>query len=271
MSTIRHPNKIEGRTFVLVAGTGGLGVAIASALLAKGGKVILTSTRQAKLDTVISKLQAAYPEVSADRVTGYVLDLGSDQVDANVAKVVGQLTSNGVNNIHHLIYLAGDPLPTCDISEVTIEKWHKASHVRIVGFLMCVKHFLPLLKASLPASHETSPSIVVTSGSVSDKPIPGGWGLVAMIAGGYNAGARQLAYDLAPIRVNAVAPGVVDTDLWSGMPAEQRQAFMENLSKTMPTGRAATAQDLAESYLYAVQDANLTGEIIRSNSGAFLV
>lgn len=267
----RHPDKLRNRTVLLIAGTGGIGKGIASALLGRGAKIILTSTRQSKLDDTIAQLLQLYPDVPQTNVSGYTLDLGSSSVDDNIKVMAEKLKSDGVEKIDHLVYLAGDPLPKFQLEDITLDSWLKASQVRTISCILVVKHLVPFLRAAGPASAECSPSITLTGGSVGDKPIPGGWTLVAMIAGSLQGAARQLALDLKPLRVNTVAPGVVDTDLWSGMSEEQRNGFYEETKKNMPTGRVGDVQDVAESYLWCMSDGNVTGEVVRTNSGVLLV
>ncbi|KAJ9661894.1 hypothetical protein H2198_001646 [Neophaeococcomyces mojaviensis] len=272
MSTIqRHPDKLADRSVLLIAGTGGIGKAVASALLSRGAKVILTSTRQAKLDDTVSQLLQLYPEKSASHVTGYTLDLGSQSVEDNIKTLVTNLKKDGITKLDHLIYLAGDPLPTFALEDITLESWAKASQVRTISCILCIKHLIPFLRAAGPATAQCSPSITLTGGSVSDKPIPGGWTLLAMIAASLNGAARQLALDLKPIRVNTVAPGIVDTDLWSGMDEAARNKLFDDAAKTLPTGRVGDVQDVAESYLWCMCDGNVTGEVVRTNSGSLLV
>lgn len=272
MSTLqRHPNKLRNRTVMLIAGSGGIGMAIASALLARGSKVILTSTRQAKLDEKVKELRTLYPEAPAANITGYTLDLASPTVEDNIKNLVVSLKNDGVQKIDHLVYLAGDPLPTYAIEDIDLGSWMKASQVRTISAVLCIKHLLPFLRAAGPATQESSASITLTAGSVADKPISGGWTLLGMIAAAIQGGARQLALDLKPLRVNSVAPGIVDTDLWGGMSAEDRANLFKNTAAAMPTGRVGHVQDVAESFLYVMCDGNLTGETIRSNSGVMLV
>lgn len=94
--------------------------------------------------------------------------------------------------------------------------------------------------------------------------------MLALIGAGINGLTRQLAFDLAPIRVNCVAPGVIETDLWQGMGEEGKKAFLEQHAKSVPTGRVGQPEDLAEAYLYLLRDRNVTGTVVDSNSGAFL-
>lgn len=272
MSTVsRHPDKLANRTALLIAGTGGIGLGVASALLARGAKVILTSTRQAKLDEKISQLREIYKDLPESHVKGYTLNLGSPEVEDNIKAVVDKLRKDGVEKIDHMAYFAGDPLPILQLQDIELASWLKVSQVRTISCILCVKHFVPFLKAAGSASAGCSPSITLTGGSVSDKPIPGGWTLLGMVGASINGAARQLAIDLKPLRVNTVAPGVVDTDLWSGMSEEQRVQFYKETRENMPTGRVGDVQDVAESYLYCMSDGNLTGEVIRTNSGVLLV
>ena len=244
---------------------------VASALLTRGAKVILTSTRQAKLDDKISQLRSIYKELDPSHVTGYTLDLGSQTVEDNIRSLVSQLQKDGINKIEHLVYPAGDSLPLFKLEDIEIDSWMKASQIRTISFVLCIKHFLPLIKAAGPASADYSASITLTGALVADKPLKGGWTLLAMVAAAVNGAARQLALDLKPIRVNTVAPGVVDTELWAHMSDEERKGFYEEVEKNMPMGRVGDVRDVAEAYAYAMSDGNLTGEVLRTNSGGLLV
>jgi len=65
--------------------------------------------------------------------------------------------------------------------------------------------------------------------------------------------------ELAPIRVNGVSPGLVDTPWWSGLPDDAREDYFASAAKSLPVGRVATADDLAEVVLLAATNGNLTG------------
>lgn len=272
MSTVqRHINKLQGRTVLIIAGTSGIGKGLASALLSRGANIIFTSTRQEKVDSFTKELLNLYSELPKSSVRGYTLELGSPSVEDNIKVLVEKLKKDGTNKIDHLVYIAGDPLPTYAIEDITLESWSKASQVRTISCILCIKHLLPLIKAAGPASADFSASITLTGGSVSDKPIEGGWTLLAMIAASLNGAARQLALDLRPIRVNTVALGVVDTDLWSGMGEEGKKEFLAQAAKGHPTGRVGDVRDVAEAYMWLMCDGNVTGEVVRTNSGNLLV
>ncbi|ETN40908.1 uncharacterized protein HMPREF1541_05188 [Cyphellophora europaea CBS 101466] len=262
MSQVPQPpnfaSKLQGQSVLLVGGTGGVGLAVSHALLQSGASIILTGSRQVKIDSVVNQLKIQYP-VLHFRISGYVCDLGSPQVEENVAGLFKQL-----DKLDHIIYMAGDRLPTLDISEITADSVAKLSRVRVTGALLVVKHGISHLEAS-PTS-----SIVLTSGSIASKPMVGGWSILSFIGAGLGGLARQLAFDLAPIRVNCVAPGVVATDLWDPMGENAKQCCFKSVSSTYCTGRAGQAEDVAESYLYVVKDNNITGTMIDTNGGVFL-
>ena len=94
--------------------------------------------------------------------------------------------------------------------------------------------------------------------------------MLALVGAGINGLARQLAFDLAPIRVNCVAPGVVETDLWEGMGEEGKRSFFRDHESKIPTGKVAQPEDVAEAYAYLLKDKNATGITVHTNSGVFL-
>ena len=97
------------------------------------------------------------------------------------------------------------------------------------------------------------------------------WSIVASYGAGMHGMTRNLALDLAPIRVNLVSPGAVDTELWDGMPKEQKAGMMEVLKTKMTTGQVGKPEDVAESYLFSMKDVNCSGTVINTNGGTLLL
>lgn len=79
-----------------------------------------------------------------------------------------------------------------------------------------------------------------------------------------------LAAELAPIRVNAVSPGYVDTPWWDMIPAPERQNLFAQIASGLPTRRIATADDIAQTVVLLATNPNLTGTVIESDGGAHL-
>lgn len=250
-------SKLASSRVLILGGTGGIGISLTRALIEHKARVILSSSRQAKVNAVISALKTNYPDAI---ISGHACDLASQDVEANIKALFEQ-----VDEIDHIVYMAGDRLPMVPLEDVTLAKWQSANQVRTISALLVCKIGTQYMKKSRDSS------IVLTGGSISEKPIAGGWSMLACIGAGINGMTRQLAFDVAPIRVNCVAPGVVETDLWSGMGEEGQKRFLSGHQEMMPTGRVGQPSDLAEAYLYCLKDRNATGSVVHSNSGAFLV
>ena len=120
----------------------------------------------------------------------------------------------------------------------------------------------------LPVSNGSS--ITLTAGSADTKPAKG-WSVISYFAGGLVSLARGLAVDLAPIRVNVVRAGIVDTGLWGYMSDEAKEAFRRETEEKMLTGAMGRVEDVAEAYLWLIKDGNATGTVAGTDSGALLV
>jgi NAD(P)-dependent dehydrogenase (short-subunit alcohol dehydrogenase family) len=77
--------------------------------------------------------------------------------------------------------------------------------------------------------------------------------------------------ELAPIRVNAVCPGPVITEMWGSMSEEDRAAMSRRIGQTLPSGRAGEPHDLAQAYLYLMHEGFSTGQVIIVDGGTTLV
>jgi NAD(P)-dependent dehydrogenase (short-subunit alcohol dehydrogenase family) len=84
---------------------------------------------------------------------------------------------------------------------------------------------------------------------------------------------KPLAVELGPIRVNAVAPGVVDSAWWTGagMTDDVRGGYFAQMARVLPTRRVATVEDIAEALVLVATNPNLTGTVIEADGGMRLV
>jgi NAD(P)-dependent dehydrogenase (short-subunit alcohol dehydrogenase family) len=82
---------------------------------------------------------------------------------------------------------------------------------------------------------------------------------------------RTLAVELAPIRVNIVTPGFVDTDLWSNLPGDARAQMFRDAAAKLPAGRIGTPDDVAEHYLSFMRGRYVTGQALVVDGGGVLV
>lgn len=241
----------------------GIGYAVAEACLENGCTVTISSSNPDRIKTAVTKLQKTYPSYSKN-ISGHACDLSSPQtLESNLKTLLDATTSSNKTKLQHIIFTAGDALATVPVSELSMEKIQTAGQIRF---------FAPLMLSKLAPSY-LSPgpqsSLTITTGAVSERPIPN-WTLVNSYATGLQGMTRGLALDLAPIRVNLISPGVVDTELWAGMSKEQKEGMFAEMVKKIPVGRVGQPEDVAESYLYCMRDRNVTGAMVSTSGGHLL-
>ncbi len=113
-------------------------------------------------------------------------------------------------------------------------------------------------------------SITLVSAISARASLPGTAGLAA-INGAIEAMIPPLAVELAPRRVNAVSPGLVDTPWWSGMPEEERKAFFAQITQVLPSRHLATPEDIADAVVLVAANRNMSGTVIEADGGGRLV
>jgi NAD(P)-dependent dehydrogenase (short-subunit alcohol dehydrogenase family) len=94
--------------------------------------------------------------------------------------------------------------------------------------------------------------------------------MVSALNAGVEGLVRALAVELAPVRVNAISPGVVDTEGWAFMDEASRSAFFASLASSLPVRRIGSPADLADAALFALTNPYLTGEVLHVNGGGSL-
>jgi len=98
-----------------------------------------------------------------------------------------------------------------------------------------------------------------------------GWVIAASVCGTVEALTWALAVELAPIRVNAVSPGVVRTNLWQNMSAAEREQPFESVGKSLPVGRVGEPHDIAQAYVFLMRERFGTGQAFVVDGGTALV
>jgi NAD(P)-dependent dehydrogenase (short-subunit alcohol dehydrogenase family) len=98
-----------------------------------------------------------------------------------------------------------------------------------------------------------------------------GWAVGASICGAIEALTRSLAVELAPVRVNAVAPGVARSPLWQRMSDADRESMYASIGASLPAGRVGEVEDVARAYLYCMTQPWATGTVLTTDGGTVLV
>jgi NAD(P)-dependent dehydrogenase (short-subunit alcohol dehydrogenase family) len=266
-------NKLSGTRVLIIGGTSGIGFAVARAALEHGASVLVASSRPEKVQSALSRLRAFYPdEQFTARVAGTTVDLGDEPtVEANILALLDKATQpdlfpsgappNAVDGrvlLDHIVFTAGDPLKILPLTDPALDPAYirAFSTVRVLGSLMLAKH-VPAYMAQSARS-----SLTLTSGAVAMRPPPG-YSVGAMLAYALIGLGRGLAVDLAPVRVNVVAPGAVRTEMFDGLPEE----VIERLKERTLTGELGKPEDVAEGYLGVMKDGFVTGGVIQSDGG----
>lgn len=246
MTTETLPGFLTNKRVIVLGGSAGIGLATAQAAAAEGAQVLIASSSQARLDAALQTLPAS--------AQGYAADLTDE------AQLQGFFAQCG--EFDHLVFTAGDALHLAELAATELAAVRRAFELRYFGALAAVKYAQPLLR---PGG-----SVVLTTGIASLRPGKG-WAIGASICGAMDALTRALAVELAPIRVNAVSPGIVKTDLWASIPESERAAMYAHFAQQLPVGRVGEATDIAQTYLYLLRQSFGTGQIIVVDGGGVLV
>ncbi len=236
---------LRGQRVVILGGTSGIGLATAKAAARHGAKVIVVSRQPASIDRALAELP---PDAR-----GRAADLTDP---ALVCRLFGDL-----GDIDHLVFTAGEPLALMDITALDLDKAREFFALRYFGVLGAVHAAAPHL--------QPGGSITLTTGTACRRPGPG-WAVAASICGAVESLTRALAVELAPIRVNAVCPGVVRSPLWASMTQASREQLYRDTAASIPAGRVGEVDDIARAYLYCLTQPFATGSILTVDGGAAL-
>lgn len=235
---------LKNKHVVVIGGGSGIGFAVAEGALAEGARVTIGSTSAEKIAGAIKRLGAA--------ASGAVIDVNDE---ASVTAFF-----DGVGAFDHLAFTAGDwnrpgggVLADMDLAAV-----REAPNVRFWGALMAIKHAHGRIAEG--------GSITVTDGVLSHRPMKGAI-FSTVFGGAIEHLARALAVDLAPIRVNAVCPGLVLTEVIAKWPVEN----IERMTRGQPIPRAGDPDEVAQAYLYLMRGRFTTGQVIVVDGGRMLV
>lgn len=238
-----HTFSLKQRRVVVIGASSGIGFAVAVLAWELGAEVVIASSNAEHINSAVGRLQGA---------TGAVVDLRNE---TSVSHFFGKLGA-----FDHLAVTAGDWGATmfAPARDIDIAAARDGFEVRFWGVLGAVKHGCQQIA--------DDGSITLTSGMLAHRPrkaMP----LAAAMGGAVEYLTRGLAVDLAPVRVNAVCPGLVLTEHVMRMPAEMRQSSVAGL----PLPRCASPEEAAKAYVYAMVNGYVTGQILPVDGGGGLV
>jgi NAD(P)-dependent dehydrogenase (short-subunit alcohol dehydrogenase family) len=231
---------------VVLGGSSGIGLAVAQQVVAQGASAVIASSSADRVKQAVATLDG--------KAEGHTLDLSNEQDIQNFFQRLG--------DFDHLVYTAGDALQLNELAATDLSKARHAFELRYWAVLAAVKYASTHIRAA--------GSIVLTTGIAGERPHKG-WTLAASVCGAIVSLTRALAVELAPIRVNAVSPGVVRTNLWQNMQEHEREGLYESVGKALLVGRVGEACEIARTYLFLMQEGYSTGQVVTVDGGGVLV
>jgi NAD(P)-dependent dehydrogenase (short-subunit alcohol dehydrogenase family) len=257
-----HPNFLLNSRTLIIGGSSGIGFAVASGALSDGSKVHITSATAEKLSAKVKQLQSLYPNT---HVSGSAADLSSTEtLEGSLQSILDAAVKETGGALDHIVYTSGDFPTRIPLAQATAVTALAAFTVRYLGPLLVGK-----LIAANPGKYlnpAASSSITLTSGAMAHHPRPGSSASLG-VAGAVEVLTRALAVDLAPIRVNVIVPGLVETELVEQM-FKGNQALLSGFKAATLTKELGTPAGAAEAYLFSMRSALATGQDFKIESGA---
>lgn len=237
---------LNGKRVVILGGSSGIGLATAQAAARNGASVVIASSRKARMEEALAILPPG--------ATGHTLDLANEQAV--------KMFFGGLDPFDHLVFTAGETLKLGPLGSTDIAAARDFFGLRFWGAYMAAKYGSGNIRQG--------GSIVFTSGLAGLRP-RSGWSLGASVCSAIEGLTRALAVELAPIRVNVVAPGMVRTPLWANVPEADRKVLFQQTGEKLPVRHVGEAQEVAEAYLYLMQQTYGTGHVLIVDGGGALV
>lgn len=244
---------LENKVAVITGGTRGIGFETIRLFLKNGARVALFGSREETVNHALSQLKE---ENSHYEVMGLFPNLSNEEE----IKKAFQKVYDTFGQIDILINNAGISSAT-PLTSYTESELDKIINVNIKSVFLCSKVVVPYMKQIGGGVILNTSSMVSIYGQPSGCMYPASKFAV-------NGLTKSLARELAPlhIRVNAVAPGITETDMVSALPKE----VIEPLIKTIPMGRIGKPMDIANAFLYLASDmaSYVTGDILQVDGAA---
>ena len=232
----------KDRHVAVIGGTTGIGLATARLLVASGARATIAGRDPERLAqaraSLADEVQAiAVDATDPDALRRFFVETGPiDDLVVTVTRRGGAGPASGLADQDLLDAFTG----------------------KTVAHLRAVAVALPTL--------ETHGSITLVSAGSAQSALPGTAGLAA-VNGALEAAVPVLARELAPRRVNAVSPGVVETGWWDDMPEEDRRAAFATFAERTPVGRNGTADEVAHAIISLLENGLLTGVVLPCDGG----
>jgi NAD(P)-dependent dehydrogenase (short-subunit alcohol dehydrogenase family) len=225
---------------MIVGGTSGMGLALARRYLERGAEVVVTGRDTARAGEAAASLNGS------GRVTSCCFDLCEPDGIAGALADVGP--------VRRLV------LAAIERDENSVREYDLAGALRLVTLKLV--GYTEVVHALAPSFADDA-SVLIFGGQALQRPYAGST-TVTTVNGGVSGLVRTLAVELAPVRVNAIHPGVVgDTPAWSGKPA----AVLERIRERTPIGRLVTTDDIVDAAVFLLENRGVNGVNLEVDGG----
>ena len=242
---IERAPALRGQTVVVIGGSAGIGLETARRARAEGAEVILTGRNP-------ERLQRAAEEVGARTTAAF---------DVNDAASVKRFFEGGPGTIDHVLVSAGRPY-YAPLAEMDFEQARRSFD----DHLWLAFHVARLARDKV----RPGGSLAFISGTGGRRPGIG-LGVIAAATAAMPAIVENLALEVAPVRVNLIAPGFVDTPLSASLLGDQLDARREQLRSTLPIARVVGPDDVAALAVQLMTNSALTGSTFDIDGGQQLL
>ncbi|TVY92184.1 Short-chain dehydrogenase/reductase [Lachnellula willkommii] len=249
---------ISTHSILIIGGSSGIGFAAAKLALEAGAHITIVSSSPTRVTSAVNSLKTSFPD---SQISGLACGLNLHGIESRVEKLFKAVTANSTTLLDHVIYTASRAPAVKPLAETDIEETITSSQLGFAAVLAIAKLAPRYMKQSYTSS------LTFTGGRVAEKPIPT-YTLYSGIAAGLVAMVRNLALDMAPLRVNLVSPGATKTEMW-GSPEKQEMVAKMAGSKAL-LGKVGMPEEVGEAYIYLMRNSDATGSVVSSNGGAVL-
>jgi len=237
------PASLRDTCVVVIGGSSGIGLATARMAKEAGANVVIGGRDP-------QRLEGAQKELGGDTQT-FALDVADESAVKNLF--------DSLDAVDHVADLAGTHAMGSIVDTDTATLRPPVEN-RLWGPLYVCKYAKPKM---------TSGSITFCTGAAVARPRPGG-AIVAAAAGGSEVLARAMALELAPVRVNVVRPGLVDTPMFDRMVGDRRDEVIASQTKRIPLRRVAQPEEIAHAFIFFMTNEYVTGATLTVDGGVSL-
>jgi len=241
--------QLSGKKVVVIGASSGIGLAVCQQVVELGADVVMSSRSQDKLDAAKKKISGHTEAITADM-------LNENSINA---------LFNKLGRFDHLVITA--------VADEDILRSPIATMPTAIAQRGLEKFWGTFFTVHAAAQHIAPDGSITLTSSVSIfKPSKtGGISIMSAASGAVAAFGRSLALELAPVRVNVIAPGVVDTGVWNNMSKSQKADLAKWGQESLPVQHLGQPEELAYAVLSLMTNPYITGTILPVDGGLTLL